>query len=291
MSIAASGSRPPNSARPHFAPDPRFYQHVAHGYDIIARAYDNVEGKNEISERVRHSSLEAALKVFRPGHRVLELGCGTGRDAVSLAQHGIHVVATDLSPSMVAAAKQRVRNEDLSDMVEVRCLSAAAAASTGGQYDGAYSNGAVLNLEPDLDAVASGLRRSMNPDSFAVLTAANRLSLFELFFYPLALRPRKAFRKLGREVPIPVSREGNGRTYVVPTRFLTPREFISPFRSGFDVAFQRGIQLITPPWNLVDVVRRFQPAIRPFEIMEDRVAALPGLRSLGAIYLVVLRRR
>jgi hypothetical protein len=190
---------------------------------------------------------------------------------------------------MVEATRERVRDADLGDMIMVECLNASAAAAKG-TFDGAYSNGAVLNLEPDLAGVARGLRESLVPGAFVVLTGANRLSLFELLFYPMALRPRKAFRKLGNEIPIPISREGKGRTYVVPTRFLTPNEFLSPFRSAFVLKLQRGLQVITPPWNLVDMVRLLRPAILPLVNIEDRMGLLPGFRDLGAIYLVVLQR-
>jgi len=291
MSASGSSGVEGKAARPGFLPTASFYQHVAKGYDIIAASYDNVEGRNEISERVRRFSLEAALKLFRPGDRILELGCGTGRDAVALARRGIRVEATDVSPAMVAAAKKLVLRENLGDMVSVRCATAAIAASTDGPYDGAYSNGAVLNLEPSLESVASGLYHSLARGRFAVLTAANRLSLFELLFYAVVLKPRKAFRKLGREVPIPVSREGEGRMYVVPTRFLTPREFVCAFRPGFEVAEQRGLQVITPPWNLVDLARQIHPAMNSLEWLEDRIGTAPGLRSLGSIYVVSLVRK
>ena len=291
MATDPSAATMQRTPRPRFAASAAYYDHVARGYDIVAGAYDDVEGKNEISERVRRLSLESALKVFRPGDRILELGCGTGRDAVFLARNGIRVTATDLSPAMVTAARQRVNAEGLRDLVSVECLGAAMAAAAGGPYDGAYSNGAVLNLEPDLERVAKGLADSLAPGAFAVLTAANRVSLFELLLYPTVLRPRKAFRKLGRDVPIPVSREGTGKGYVVATRFLTPREFLSRFESAFDLAFQRGIQVLTPPWNLVDMHHRFRLALDPFEKLEDHVGSAPGLRSLGAIYLVGLRRR
>ena len=41
---------------------------------------------------------------FSAGHRVLELNCGTGEDAVFLARRGVRVLATDLSGAMVEAA-------------------------------------------------------------------------------------------------------------------------------------------------------------------------------------------
>src|SRR5438128_4624440 len=117
MSESKSIMANPRTPRPGFAPTPAFYNHVDRGYDLIASSYDDVEGRNEISETVRRYSIDAALKVFRPGSRILELGCGTGRDAVALAQRGIRVDATDVSPAMIAATRARVLRENLSDLV------------------------------------------------------------------------------------------------------------------------------------------------------------------------------
>ena len=41
---------------------------------------------------------------------ILEVGCGTGRVTLQLAQTGIRVVGMDLSPSMLAAARQKSWN-------------------------------------------------------------------------------------------------------------------------------------------------------------------------------------
>src|SRR2546428_5471157 len=117
MSESGSANATARAPRPKFVPTSAFYDHVAGGYALIAASYDDVEGRNEISETVRRFSIDAALKVFRPGSRILELGCGTGRDAVALAQRGIRVDATDVSPAMIAATRARVLRENLSDLV------------------------------------------------------------------------------------------------------------------------------------------------------------------------------
>jgi SAM-dependent methyltransferase len=281
----------PLEPRPKFSPSQEFYEYVARGYDMMVETYDYVEGRNILSERVRQASLRAALTSFNPGHRILELGCGTGRDAVTLARNGINVVATDVSPGMVARTRARADAEGVGHLVDTRVGTASDAAWEDGPFDGVYSNGAVLNLEPDLEKLARGLGKTIKLGGMAILTGANRIALFELALYSAILRPRKAFRKLGKEIPIPISREGAGRRYVVSTRFRTPREFAAVFRPWFAVESWRAMQVLTPPWNLVDMQERFAVAVRPLEVMEDRLASMPGIRSLGALYLMTLRRR
>lgn len=50
--------------------------------------------------------LQLALAAHGP---VLELGAGTGRVALTLAQHGVHVTGVDSSPYMVALAQRKAR--------------------------------------------------------------------------------------------------------------------------------------------------------------------------------------
>jgi SAM-dependent methyltransferase len=48
-----------------------------------------------------------AIELKEHGGSVLEVGCGTGRVALQLAQEGISIVGMDLSPSMLNVARQK----------------------------------------------------------------------------------------------------------------------------------------------------------------------------------------
>ena len=51
--------------------------------------------------------LDAFLDRLTPGARILELGCGGGRDAAHMAGRGFAVDATDGTPAMVRKARER----------------------------------------------------------------------------------------------------------------------------------------------------------------------------------------
>lgn len=50
-----------------------------------------------------------------PGHRVLDIGCGPGRHALALAEHGIEVVGVDISARFVAIGNEAAQRGGLAD--------------------------------------------------------------------------------------------------------------------------------------------------------------------------------
>jgi SAM-dependent methyltransferase len=50
---------------------------------------------------------DMAMKVKERGGSVLEVGCGTGRVTLQLAQEGISIVGMDISPAMLTIARQK----------------------------------------------------------------------------------------------------------------------------------------------------------------------------------------
>lgn len=75
---------------------------LAYTYDAINTAIFLPSGG---SRRLRQTLVDA-LDV-RPGHRVLELGCGTGQVTEILLRSGAEVIAVDALPGMLSGARRR----------------------------------------------------------------------------------------------------------------------------------------------------------------------------------------
>ena len=69
----------------------------------IAEVYDSV------NDSMRYDASEAVdfLAPLAKGRRVLELGIGTGRIALPLAQRGIRIHGVDASPAMVEKLREQ----------------------------------------------------------------------------------------------------------------------------------------------------------------------------------------
>jgi len=61
-------------------------------------------------ERMRATILDMLPTDLR-GQRVLDAGCGTGAMSLELARRGAHVVAIDLSPTLVELARERIGDD------------------------------------------------------------------------------------------------------------------------------------------------------------------------------------
>src|SRR5574341_1364692 len=63
----------------------------AHPFDAAALTYDEIFTQRRLGSWLREMVRERLP--FQPGDHILELGCGTGEDALWLAQRGISVTA------------------------------------------------------------------------------------------------------------------------------------------------------------------------------------------------------
>jgi cyclopropane-fatty-acyl-phospholipid synthase len=110
-------------------------KNVAHHYDISDELYDLFLDENkqytcayfrrpemtlEEAQQAKMAHIGAKL-LLRPGMRVLDIGCGFGTLAITLAQdYGVHVVGVTLSEVQLAEARRRAVEAGVADQVEFR---------------------------------------------------------------------------------------------------------------------------------------------------------------------------
>jgi ubiquinone/menaquinone biosynthesis C-methylase UbiE len=146
---------------PGAPPDP--LRNVREGYDRWARVYDH--DANPLIA-LEDPAVRSAVGDVR-GLAVLDLGCGTGRHAVWLAEAGARVTAVDFSRGMLAEARRKPGAERVRFLVgDLRVPLPFA--------DNAFQlvlSGLVLEHVPDLGHFFGEARRLARPGGRAVVSA------------------------------------------------------------------------------------------------------------------------
>jgi SAM-dependent methyltransferase len=221
------------------------------------------------------------------GGRLLDLGCGTGLDAVHFGDQGYRVVATDWSPQMVLKTGQRVGARGLRDRVTVQHLGIQELDQLKGErFDGIYSDLGPLNCAPKLDLVAKRCAQLLAPGGTLVASVIGRTCPWEWAYYTARGHLGRArVRGATRAVPVGL----NERT--VWTRYYSPREFAAAFAPYFTTRHYEGMLFLAPPPYLIDFHSRLGRLGRALLRLDERLARWPVARNSGDHFLMVLTKR
>src|SRR5262245_11823273 len=116
---------------------------VAAAFDREAAVYDATFGRNPVGRLFRHTFQERLRRLFPAGSRVVDLGCGTGEDALFLAARGVNVLGLDPSAGMVEACRAKAVLFGIP--ADRARFEVGPAESVAGAFDGAYSDFGALN--------------------------------------------------------------------------------------------------------------------------------------------------
>jgi len=269
--------------------DPRMHlRDTQDAFDSVAADYDGPRGNNSLIQDMRDEMWRWLDRTFAGGSRMIDLGCGTGLDAVRMARLGHRVTATDWSPQMIARTAERARQESVTDRVEAMAIGAHELQRLEGEgsFDGAYSNLGPLNCVPDLADVSSACARLLKPGGALVFTVIGRVCPWEIVHYALRRRWSRLKMRFARNaVPVGMNK------HTIWTRYYTPREFYRAFRRDFTLEHYRGLCVFAPPPYLT-WVRDRHPRVYEWLWRIDRLTAgWPLLRSTGDHFLIVMTKR
>jgi ubiquinone/menaquinone biosynthesis C-methylase UbiE len=257
-------------------------------FDSVAADYDGPRGNNSLIQDMRNEMWRWLDRTFAPGSRLIDLGCGTGLDAVHMAKLGHRITATDWSPRMIARTADRARRESVTEQVEAMAVGAHELhhLEGQGQFDGAYSNLGPLNCVPDLADVSAACARLLKPGGALVFTVIGRVCPWEIVHYALRWRwPRLKIRFARSVVPATMNK------HTIWTRYYTPREFYRAFERDFTLEHYRGLCVFAPPPYLTGVRERHSRLYERLWRIDRRAAGWPLLRSIGDHFLIVMTKR
>lgn len=138
---------------------------LAQYYAVSAATHDEVYEQPEREDDLEdlHDMIAGALE----GHKVLELGCGTGYWTETIADVAASVHAIDFCPEMLALARERGLDEDI---VEFSQMDAFALPDSPGRYTAVFAAGFWSHVKrEEQEKFLKGLRAKLGKDVLIVL--------------------------------------------------------------------------------------------------------------------------
>jgi ubiquinone/menaquinone biosynthesis C-methylase UbiE len=244
--------------------------HAAAYFDQVATRYDTVWTNSPVGRLQREAVWRHIDPLTRRGDRVLDIGCGTGEDALHLAQLGAQVLAVDVSSEMVRVARGKGVNARVLPIEGIQALAVA--------FDLVLSNFGGLNCVRDLSEIRQTLARLVRPEGRLAICLMGRFCLRESAHYAVRGQFRKAARRWQGETVTSSS---------LRVSYLTSKQVQRALSPGFDLVADVGVGVFVPPSFVEGTPARL---IKALAKLDARMESSRIVRAIGDHRLFVFRR-
>jgi SAM-dependent methyltransferase len=253
-------------------------------FDGKAQGYDAEFTATALGSVLRVCVWARMSVVFAGRERLLELGCGTGEDAVWLARAGHRVVAIDASAEMVRIARQKALAAGCAERIEFHCLPMEKLDELpcGGKFDGVFSNFGAINCVADLAGLSRALSQWLEPGAPLLFVPMGRYVPWEWAWYLARGDRRRAFRRLAKQ-----GTEWHGLTI----RYPTPAGLARAMQAQFDSRGARPLGFALPPSYAAGWLERSPRALATLARIERAVHHWSGFAKLADHYIYEAARR
>ncbi|HUM46703.1 MAG TPA: class I SAM-dependent methyltransferase [Chitinophagales bacterium] len=216
-------------------------------FDQVAEHYDIAFSESPVGllqrERV-HQFLSAA--VSGKSLNILEMNCGTGQDAIWLAEKGHQVTATDASGRMVEVVIGKIKNRSLELQIEALQISFKGIKRQfpPSSYDLIFSDFGGLNCIPkdELQLLLDDAASLLKPHGKFIAVIMGRKCLWERSYFLLKGKPGDAFRR-NKVEPVKAT-IGNE---IQQTWYYSPKEVAALSSANFKTNKIRPVGIAIPP--------------------------------------------
>lgn len=256
-------------------------------FDQIAEKYDDEFTNSSIGKLQRQVVWNYLEILLKDKHKlnILELNCGTGEDALWLAQKGHNVLATDVSAEMIRVAKIKADSAGLSDQLSFSTLDLLKPATypTDVKFDLVFSNFGGFNcISPD------SFRRAM-PVITKLLKSKGRLiavimpkfCLWESLYFIAKRKPSEVLRR-NRSVPVKVSIG----SYSVDTWYYSPSDVTDICKKDFKIQSKLPVGIFIPPSYLNTYFSSHPRSLQHLKRLEESLGSLSVLAGIADHYII-----
>lgn len=215
-------------------------------FDAYAADYDQSFTHSYIGRLQRAQVWKALTPFLDSPKRILEVNCGTGVDALWLAQQGHEVLATDISPQMISICEEKLKHQTpagkvnfhVADFLQLEDFVQAEA------FDLIFSNFGGLNCieEQATRRFSETCQRILRPGGLLFLVYISKACLWERWYFQYRGQRAKAER---RNTNGPVISEVEGQA--VPIWYYELAQLQDLYGTGFESLDHFPVGLFVPP--------------------------------------------
>jgi len=255
---------------------------MSSSFDRLAPTYDHDFTEDVIARHLRDRVHARLNRLFHAGETVLELGCGTGEDALRLAQRGVCVIATDASEGMRGAARTKLADQP---HISVMPLDLNGLSETAPTVDHAFSNFGAVNCVHDRHALARWLAERVRPGGKIAFGIMSRFCVWEIGWHVIHVDFRIAFRRVRGASEFRIEDGDLIRVYYPTVQQIT-REFAPDFRR----VHIEPLGLFLPPTALYPVLEKHPAQLKRAMRLDDAIRP-SVLANLADHYWIEFERR
>jgi SAM-dependent methyltransferase len=240
-------------------------------FDKLAANYDALWTKSLVGRCQREAVWRWLDPLIKPRSEILDLGCGTGEDALHLSKLGAAVHAIDASEEMVRIARKRG--------VNARRLRVEQLNQMEGTFDGTVSNFGVLNCVHNLETVSRSLAGLIHRGGFLALCLMGRFCAWEICHFLRCRNSNSAFRRWNSA--------GCSSSIGVQVTYHSIRYLTKVFQPAFQLMRWIGIGMCVPPSYIHDLSHT---TVTRLAKIDQHLAHVRGLRVLADHRLLLFTR-
>lgn len=257
---------------------------MAFAFDELASDYDTSFTATALGAELRAMVWQRLDAAVAGCHRALEIGCGTGDDAIHLARRGLDVVATDASAGMLRVAAHKAEAAGCARNIQFRCvpMERLGAELRGETFDAVFSNFGAVNCAPRLDAVVADVAALVAPGAPLVWVVMGRHVPWEWAWFLARGDAGKAFRR---------HRSGGTAWRGLTISYPTPTELERALNPYFAPRGRRALGVVLPPTYASGWLERSPRALAALVGLERSLQRWQPLAAVADHYILEARRR